>query len=340
MAFLLEENMNGRLENKIKKENRANKILLDCPQILKEWYFNLSTSHEASTCVEYIKTVKSFLQFLNFNMDSIKLDHITDMEISMFMKSIETREFKNGEIKPTSFAYRKSVYSALNNFFLYLYKKRIIKRNPMELVERVHKKDEVKKYELGWEDLQRIYNAVDEYYGNKAGQAECLKYRDRLILAIFLNTGMRRTALTEINVEDIDFKMHTFIVVDKGYKYHTYKMSDTFLSTLNKWLEFREIVLSGRESAALFPTRQGNRISSNNVERIVKRYSELALGYPISPHKLRGAFVTNMVRMTGDIEFVREIVGHANIQTTQRYVANDMAAKDKAADIISGMLNF
>lgn len=340
MAFLLEGNMNGRLENKIKKENTANKILLDCPQILKEWYFNLSTSHEVSTCVEYIKTVKQFLQFLNPNMNSIKLNHITDMEISIFMRFIETKKLKNGSIQPTSFSRRKSVYSALNNFFLYLYKKRIIERNPMELIERVHKKDEIKKYELSWKELQAIYNSVDEYYGTKKGQSECLKYRDRLILAIFLNTGIRRTALTEINIEDIDFKEHTFIVVDKGYKYHTYKMSDTFFVTLNKWLDFRECVLSGRKSDALFPTRQGGRISSNNVERLVKRYSELALGYPISPHKLRGAFVTNMVRMTGDIEFVREIVGHANIQTTQRYVVNDMTAKDKAADIISGMLNF
>lgn len=332
--------MNGRLENKIKKEDKIKKILSDCPMYLKEWYFNLSTSHEANTCVEYIKSVKKFLIFLNPDMDSIKLDHITDMEISIFMKSIEIKVLKNGEIKQTSFAYRKLVYSALNNFLLYIYKKGIIERNPMELVERVHKKDEVKKYELSWKDLQSIYNSVDEYYGTKEGQSESLKYRDKLILAIFLNTGMRRTALTEINVEDIDFKARTFIAVDKGYKYHTYKMSDTFFATLNKWLDFRECVLSGRKSDSLFPTRQGGRISSNNVERLVKRYSKLALGYPISPHKLRGAFVTNMVRMTGDIEFVREIVGHANIQTTQRYVINDMAAKDKAADIISGMLDF
>ena len=85
---------------------------------------------------------------------------------------------------------------------------------------------------------------------------------------------------------------------------------------------------------ALFISKYGERISAKGVSNIVKKYTEEALGKPLSPHKLRAGFCSILYNKTHDTEFVRRAVGHSNISTTQRYIVTDGDEKRQSASII------
>ena len=110
---------------------------------------------------------------------------------------------------------------------------------------------------------------------------------------------------------------------------------------LNVWLQDREQILKmlGKESDALFINYNGDRMSSNNIERMVKRYTKHAIGTPISPHKLRAGFCSILYNETHDLEFVRRAVGHSDISTTQRYVVTDNQESLRANQIMEGKLD-
>ena len=153
----------------------------------------------------------------------------------------------------------------------------------------------------------------------------------------FIGTGMRETALTEINVDDINWEAGTLTIIDKRHKPHEYILPERLQEELENWLLDREEILGSEKSNALFISSMRSRISPRAVTDIVGKYSEYAFGKRISPHKLRAAFCTILYERTGDIELVRDAVGHSNIATTQRYIVKDNAAKRRSSAIMNSV---
>lgn len=328
--------MNGRLEHKLHNEKVIAKLLEDLPLCVTDYYYSRSASKESRGSAEYISKIRTFLKFLNDDTKNIDVRTITENEISKYLHSIEQTIDKNGNPKETSFSYRQQVWSILNSFFGYLRKKRIIGENPMDFIDRPSGKDVVKRVNLDSFDIRFLLESVDDGAGTKHSKhrQENWKTRDKAILVLFAMTGMRETALTEINLEDLDFYNETITVIDKRHKTHVYKMNDTIKKTLEAWLEDRENKLNGEKVSALFISNRKQRIHRDSVYRLVKKYSLEGLGYEISPHKLRAAFCTILYNKTKDIEFVRRAVGHNKIETTQRYVVDDNTARETAAEIM------
>lgn len=328
--------MNGRMENKIKTESVINELLKSMPKYATNYYYNISVSLEPKTCLEYIRTIKRMIVFLG--KESIK--DISDVDIARFMHSIEVKTNNRGEMSQTSFSYRKTAYSTLNNFFTYMYKVKEIETNPMACINRPKNSDTVKRPHLTSDDFKKILNQVDIGGGSKqaTNRQKKWKSRDLAIFMLFMTTGMRETALTEINVNDINFDDGFITVIDKRYKTHIYRIKDKVSHALSAWMFDRERLLAGKECDALFISNRKTRLNEDSVSEIVKKYTKDALGYSISPHKIRSAFCTILYEQTGDIEFVRDAVGHSNVATTQRYIVKDNMAKDKSASIIDSLI--
>lgn len=338
--------MKGRLENKLLVESNINSLLDTMPDYMREYYYYLASDKEAKTCIEYLRKVKHFLESLNCNVHMINIQSITYNDISKYFHKISVKTVvKNGEmtIESTSFAYRKLVYNVLKNFFFFLYETNKINDNPMKLIKVVNNTDYVHRLNLTWDDLNNIMNAMinqeNELKRKKNQSSLAWLSRDKLIMMLFIYTGMRRTALTEINIEDINWGKKEVKVVDKRAKTHIYPLNNDLILILKQWLRYREEILKGKQEDALFISVRNKRITDEAVYDIVEKYSKLGIGYGISPHKLRGAFITLLHQATGNIELVRQIVGHSNITTTQRYIAQDISAKKKAEDIIKQKIN-
>ena len=335
--------MNGRIENDFKIFSQIENGLDNYPDYVISWYYYLKANDQsAMSCRDFMNKLTKFLECLNKDIKNIKLSDLNENVITMYFLNTKTK--KDGT--ETSISYRQCIWSCLSNFFKFLYKRKLINENYFELsgIERPKGNDlkeiNKKRILLNKDDFQKILNTIDTGVGsNKAkGYQKSFRNRDKSIFLIFMTTGIRKTALEEINIEDIDFENHTLDIIDKGHKLFTYYLTDEVIDTLNKWLIDRYFILGEKKDGALFISKEGKRMCGNSIAKLVDKYSYAALGYHISPHKLRSGFASILYEEKHDLEYVRRVIGHSNISTTQRYVVTNNTENIDAANIISDFL--
>lgn len=149
-----------------------------------------------------------------------------------------------------------------------------------------------------------------------------LAVRDRAMLEVMYGAGLRLAELVGMNCRHVDLDEGELRVMGKGGKERKLPMGRSAVDWLRRWLELRE--LFGPEDEAIFITRQGRRISMRNVQ---KRFAEWGVKQGVNshvhPHKLRHSFATHMLESSGDLRAVQELLGHANLSTTQIYTHLD-----------------
>lgn len=337
--------MNGRVENDLKIYNSIEVMLCEFPKYVKSWYFYLKANGKTATsCRDYIRKIRKFLEYINDDIKDIKVSDFNEDIITGYLISIRNKSDTGAE---TSISYKQCVWSCLKNFFDFLYKRRLIKNNYFELsgISRPKGNDlkeiNSKRILLTEEDFKHILHCVDSGAGTNKAKGYQKKYRnrDKAIFMLFMTTGMRKTALQEINVNDIDLENHKLYIIDKGHKSFTYYLNDSVVDILNEWINDRYYILGRKDSGALFISKEKSRMSGNAIADLIDKYSFEALGYHISPHKLRSGFASILYNKKHDLEYVRRAIGHSNITTTQRYVVTDNTEREEAANIISGLFS-
>lgn len=327
--------MDGRLEHSLRIEKNIERILDTLPEYVTEYYYSITPSTEPRTCEDYIRKIKKFLSFYNNNIDII-----TDTDIGKYLKNIQVKN-KDGEFQPTSFSYQKATWTALNGFFKYLSKKGYIKDNPMLLVKRPNKEDEIPKVSLDITDINNIISNISNGAGSKYAQSRQQEWveRDLAIFKLFICTGMRKTALSEINVSDLDFDDNKIKIIDKRHKIHVYYMQEKLRESLLLWCRKRELILGDKQEDALFISMRKTRMSEKSIYNIVTKYSEETLGYKISPHKLRAVFCVTYYEATGgDIKSTMEAMGQQSVVTTQRYINQKNNAREDSSKILNNLI--
>jgi site-specific recombinase XerD len=340
--------MQGRLENEIKKNKQIEEYLEKLPSEIKIWNkVMLSSNITASTRRDYVHKIGYFLSNVTNNVKTYDLHSLTKENFLDHMIIIRTREIeKDGvvEVVPTSDSYKITTWYCLNNFCDFLVNEGIIPQNYMAGIRKPKNKDLDRINEnrvlLTEKDFKRILkvteNDVDSYcFGDGTVN---FTNRNKCILMLLMTTGMRETALTEINLEDIDFESHILRIVDKGEKEHKYKLIPELIELITCWMEERKIIIQERskETNALFVSSRGNRISNEVVVNTVRKYTKIALGDSLSPHKLRAGFCSILYQKTKDIQFVCNSVGHSNVSVTQRYIVTNKGSEmDETSKIMN-----
>ena len=221
--------MKGRLEHSFQIEKNIKEILSTLPQYVTEYYYEFKAGRQPTACREYIRKIAKFLYFINSqNVKEIEADQISKFDITRFLDSIEYITDNNGNQKQSSLSYKKCYHSVLKSFFDFLLENDYIIENPMNKIKRVRGEDFVNRKFLDEDDLKEILLAVECGAGNRRSVAMQYKWksRDRAIMMLFMQTGIRETALSEINIEDIDFENHIIkSVIEKGHKDKTFTMS-------------------------------------------------------------------------------------------------------------------
>lgn len=335
--------MKGRDENRIKREKQIKKNLENMPKVVKDYYQNLkSRGLESKTCLEYISNLRRFLLFLNEDMSKINIKEITDGDISRYINEAQNEISPDASVATKSYSYKKAIYHSLNSFFNYLSKTRRIEYNPMDVIDMPRGYKEKERPNITAEDELNILNQVNLGAGSEHAKAYQQKWKERdyLILLLFIYTGMRKTALSEINLRDIDKKSGVLNVTDKRNSHLVYSINDDNIqAALNAWLKKRKVILGEKKCDALFISSQKQRMSSQSVANIVKKYAGAAKGEKVTPHDLRAAFITLAYNNTGDIEKVRRMVKHKSVSTTQRYIHKNDKIKEEAVELVSSYLN-
>jgi integrase/recombinase XerC len=141
--------------------------------------------------------------------------------------------------------------------------------------------------------------------------------RNRAIVELFYGSGIRLSELQALSIDSIDRRSLTVRVMGKGRKERIVPITEYSLAVLELYLRARQ---GGGNSSALFVTARGNRISTRQIQRIVNgELSRVSQHAKRSPHVLRHSFATHLMDGGADIRAVKELLGHASLNTTQVY---------------------
>ncbi|MEX0983090.1 MAG: tyrosine-type recombinase/integrase [Bacteroidales bacterium] len=167
-------------------------------------------------------------------------------------------------------------------------------------------------------DEKRINRLLDEYeFGD-----DFTGNRNRLIINLLYQTGMRRGELAGLTVSSVDISQATIKVMGKRSKERIIPVGREICHELADYLVKRKEILS-EQSDAFFLTKKGRPIYPKLIYRIVTRYiSMVSTLEKTSPHILRHTFATHMLNSGADLNAIKEILGHANLSSTQVYTHN------------------
>lgn len=328
--------MNGRLENKIKTEQYLQNKISRYPSWLSDYYYSLA-NFTHNTKFTYVMKVCAFLDFYftgsEMNPSNERIASIGSTDINIYINYSKSKIINGKEMSKSTI---NQQITALTNFFDFLYAQGYITKNPMDQsVGRAALRSKNEIIYLEKNEIQKLLSNVDQYKGK-------WKNRDRLIVILPLVTGMRVSALSEINIEDIDFQKKEIKVIEKGEKQRTFEVTEEIIDLMETWMTDREKYLAGEKQDAFFITKKNGihmRISVRSIERMVKRYAK-GIEKHITPHKLRSTFGTQFYRQTGDIYLTADMMGHESTRTTARYVAIDnKKKKEENFKYISGILH-
>jgi len=147
--------------------------------------------------------------------------------------------------------------------------------------------------------------------------------RDLAMLELLYSSGLRLAELVALNEGDIDFNERVVRVTGKGAKTRLLPVGDKAVTALQAWMQVRTRQLQGTETA-IFTGRGGKRLSARSVQQRVKDWARRQ-GIPgdLHPHTLRHSFASHLLESSGDLRAVQELLGHADISTTQIYTHLD-----------------
>lgn len=299
-------------------------ILIASPPIIRDFltYNETIRGKSSKTVEEYYLDLQTFFRYL------LKVRGLTQKETPFEKIDIEKVDLNLVKTVTISDLYAFLVYcknergngaaararktSTLRLFFKYLTSQtHMLETNPAEMLESPKQKQSLPKH-ISLEDSIELLNCID---GNN-------KERDFCILTLFLNCGMRLSELCGLNLSDIrtDGSMR---ILGKGNKERIVYLNDACISAIKSYLVVRpQDGLKSEDRNALFVSREHRRLSNKTVQHIVKTYLEKAGlgGMGLSTHKLRHTAATLMYQHGNvDIRVLKDILGHANLGTTQIY---------------------
>jgi integrase/recombinase XerC len=152
-----------------------------------------------------------------------------------------------------------------------------------------------------------------------------LERRDHAILELFYSSGLRLAELVNLDINMLDFSEGTVTVTGKGNKTRIVPMGSHAMNAIQTWFQSRMLIkIADSNPNALFVTQQGKRISPRAVQYRVKEWSiKQGINTSMHPHLLRHSFATHVLQSSQDLRAVQEMLGHANISTTQVYTHLD-----------------
>lgn len=209
--------------------------------------------------------------------------------------------------------------ASIKAFYRFLTAERYIRRNPAEVLEAASRGLHLPKV-LSVQEVERLLDEPN--LGTLDG------YRDKTMLELLYATGMRVSELVNVPLKNVDMKMQYVIVMGKGSKERMLPLGRTALHYLEHYLSVvRPQLLHGKPDAAaeLFVTGWGGPMTRERFYEIIVAYGKSAgISKRVTPHMLRHSFATHLLNNGTDLRIVQELLGHADISTTQIYTHLDV----------------
>jgi integrase/recombinase XerC len=324
---------NGRLEKETiafkKIENKVDTL----PKVFYEYYYTLRAEKKSyRTIGEYINSIKLFMDYVtkgNNTDDFYK--KVSSIDINKYMVSLETKKV-GGVTKPTSSSFRANQWYALNSFFEFLKESNKININPVPKKSRPKITDNPSVEYLTKKEIEDVIENI------KVNAKEMFVNRDLCIFMLGITTGLRVAAITQIDLDDINFEKGTIRVIEKRNKSFDVMFGSNVKKILIDWICDRRKYFKDVNTNALFVSQFGKRISYDVVRDLLIKYADGITTKKVRPHVMRHTCATNLYEKTGDIYLTSAQLHHSNVATTQRYAEISDKSKERAMSILDELV--
>ena len=266
-------------------------------------YLQVELGLALNTRQAYARDLKLFMQALDLKED--QLPGVTRQQIIDYITSLKLQGLAAASIA------RK--LAALKAFYRFLASEGYIEVNPAEVVEAGNKGLALPRV-LSTDEVEALLNQPDLETVNG--------YRDRTMLEVLYATGMRVSELMHLKLEGVNLEMQYILAFGKGSKERIVPLGKIAVTFLKHYLEYvRPYLLGEHPDPGFVFLSQGDReMTRQRFFQIIRGYAkEAGITKPVSPHVLRHSFATHLLDNGADLRSVQEMLGHANIATTQIY---------------------
>ena len=258
----------------------------------------------ALTCKNYRRDLEKFAEYLDktavAEWDTVDSEHVRAFSATCFRQGLSPRSIQRR-------------LSAARSFFRFLIREKAVTQNPVTSVAAPKSRKRLP----GNLDADRMARLLD-IPGDGA-----IVDRDRAILELLYSSGLRLAELVDLNLGDVDMQDATVRVTGKGNKDRIVPVGRHALKALRQWSITRPDLADAAETA-LFVSNRGVRISPRSVQARVKHWARRqGIDANVYPHLFRHSFATHVLESSHDLRGVQELLGHANISTTQVYTHLD-----------------
>jgi tyrosine recombinase XerC len=264
-------------------------------------YLEAERNVSAYTVRNYTKDLLEFFAFVRGQgIDTLK--NVNKQTLRAYLAQLMEQKYAKSSIA------RK--LSAIRSYYRYLMREELVTASPAATTVSP-KLDKRLPAFLTVEEAKRLVESPD--LSQPQGQ------RDRALLELLYASGMRVSELVNMNLEQINLATNEIRVWGKGAKERVVLIGGPAAQALNTYIhEGRRQLLAGKKNNALFVNRYGGRILARRVQKILAKYAH-SINKGVHPHVLRHTFATHLLDGGADLKVVQELLGHADLSSTQIY---------------------
>lgn len=268
-------------------------------------YLKIERGLSANTVTSYKRDIEKYLTFLT-EKKITQLDEVSRFEILDFLQTLRQSGAADNSII--------RMVSSLRKFHQYLKRESIVSDDPMQLIDTPKKASTLPKA-ISPQAVEQLLEAPDT--------TTPLGVRDRTILELMYATGLRISELVNLKLSDMHLTMGFIQTMGKGEKERIIPLGEVASQWLDHYLDGARVYLqdqSPETSEYVFLNSRGKSLSRQGVWKKVKQLAlEAGIDQNVTPHTLRHSFATHLLENGADLRMVQELLGHADISTTQIY---------------------
>lgn len=276
-------------------------------------YLKYEKRYSPNTSNAYQKDLSDFFIALeNHDIDAWK--NVTPKYIQAYVAKLHRQGLKRKSIQ------RK--LAAIRSLFNFLLREDVVKNNPALDIQ-TPKEPRKLPETLNAEILDRLLNIKDK---------SPIACRDKAIMELFYSSGLRLSELHSLNAKQLDHQVNNITVTGKGNKSRITPIGSMARKALDSWLAIR-VEMANFNEEALFVSNRGSRLTTRSIQMRLNYWQKKQnIEQHISPHKLRHSFASHILESSGNLRAVQELLGHADISTTQIYTHLDFQHLAKVYD--------